>query len=137
MSAAVQVLLYLTLLTVLLAVIAPLYRSTQVLMGKQAADAFPRGDHTGPAWYRRCMDAHANSIENLPLYLGLLVVAHFVGAMPLLDQVAYLYFAARLGQVLVHLIAASHYWVLIRFSFWNVQIVILLYVAAQLLMNFM
>jgi uncharacterized MAPEG superfamily protein len=135
MSAAVQVLLYITLLTALLAVVAPLYRSTLVLTGRKPADAFPRGGHDGPDWYKRCMDAHANSLENLPLYMGLLVVAYTAGAVPILDQVAYFYLAARLAQSVVHLVGVNHYLVLARFAFWNVQIAIVFYVAVQLLMT--
>lgn len=135
MSAAVQVLLYITLLTALLAVIAPLYRSALVLTGKKPADAFPRAGHDGPSWYKRCMDAHANSLENLPLYLALLVVAYMSEAVAVLDQVAYLYLMARLLQSLVHLLGVNHYLVLARFTFWNVQIAIIFYVALQLLVS--
>lgn len=134
MSAAVQVLLFITLLTALLAAIAPLYRSTQVLTGKKPAHAFPRGGHDGPDWYKRCMDAHANSLENLPLYMAILVAAYLVGAVAVLDQVAYLYLAARVAQSLVHIIAVNHYLVLARFTFWNVQMAIIFFVGVQLLM---
>ena len=133
MSAAVQVLLLITLLTAVLAIIAPLYRSTLVLTGRKPADAFPRSGHDGPAWYKRCMDAHANSLENFPSYLGLLVVAYLANAVAVLDQVAYLYLGARVAQTLVHIMAVNHYAVLARFTFWNIQIAIVFYVALQLL----
>lgn len=135
MSAATQVLLYITLLTALLVIIAPLYRSCLVLTGKKPANAFPRSGHDGPDWYKRCLDAHANSLENLPLYLALLVVAYIAGAVSVLDQVAYVYLGARLLQSLVHVLGVNHYLVLVRFACWNVQIAIIFYVAVQLLLR--
>lgn len=135
MSAAVEVLLLVTLLTAVLAIIAPVYRSILVLTGQAPAHAFPRSGHDGPSWYKRCMDAHANSLENLPLYLGLLVVAYVANSMTVLDQVAYVYLAARLAQTVAHIVAVNHYTVLARFTFWLVQIALVFYIAIQLLMG--
>lgn len=134
MSASLAVLLYLTLWTVVLASIAPTYRSLFVLTGKKTADCFPRSGHDGPAWYLRSMDAHANSVENLPLYIAIFAAAYVAGQMAILDAVAYFYLSARIAQSIAHLIGLSHWIVMARFTFWIVQIIILVYVAAQLLM---
>src|SRR5436190_18862525 len=43
------------------------YRFRRVFAGA-AMNAFPADDVQGPDWYRRAMRAHANCVENLPVY---------------------------------------------------------------------
>lgn len=134
MTEAVHVLIYLLFLTMGLAAIAPCYRGLLVFSGQKTADSFPRRGHDGPAWYLRVMDAHANAIENLPLYIALFIAATVAGQLAVVDEVAYYYLAARLGQSLVHVIGVNHYLVLARFTFWLAQLALLTYTAAQLLL---
>lgn len=135
MEANLHVLLYLTLLSATLALIPPLtYRSMLVLTGKKPANSFPRSGHDGPAWYKRVMDAHANSLENLVLYGSLVVVCHFSGNLDALNAVCWYYLLARLVQTGIHLISTTHWPVFLRFNAWIIQMGLLVYVMVDLLM---
>ena len=134
MTESLQVLIYLILWTMALAAIAPMYRSVLVMSGKRTADSFPRSGHECPDWCKRVLDAHANAIENLPLYIGVFVAAYASSKVNILDQIACYYLFARIAQSVVHLAGINHYLVLARFTFWIVQIALLAYAAIQLLM---
>lgn len=134
MDNAIIVLILLALWTMALAYIAPMYRSLNVMTGKKTADEFPRGKHQGPAWYMRSMDAHANAVENLPLYIALFVAAFASDKLAVLNGIAYAYLAARMGQSIVHVGFTGHWPVMLRFVFWITQLALLAYTAVKLLM---
>ena len=57
----------------------------------------------GADLYRRAMRAHANCVENLPVYAGIVVCATAAQATdPLLDVLALTLIAARLCQTTTH-----------------------------------
>jgi uncharacterized MAPEG superfamily protein len=108
-----------------------LHRWTQILTGKASIDAF-RADHPeGPDWYRRAMRAHANCVENLPVFGAIVAVATFAGASsPLLSGLSIAVVAARVCQTTVHVAFTQNARaVSVRFSFFAIQLVAMLTMA--------
>jgi len=132
---ATMVLLVLVLWTLGLALSAPAYRTILIFSGQRSIDSFPRSGHEGASWYKRAMDAHANALENLPLYIGVFVAALALDQLATLDKVAMLYLVARVVQSIVHIVGVNPTLVAARFTFWIVQVGCLTYVAAQLLVH--
>lgn len=58
----------------------------------------------GPGWYRRALRAHANCVENLPVYAALVLVA-FIGNIDhaALDMLAVTLMVARVLHSTVHI----------------------------------
>jgi uncharacterized MAPEG superfamily protein len=100
------------------------YRWTRILRGRATLSSFRADQVEGEDWYRRSMRAHANCIENLPVF-GAIVLALYVGAVrgPVIDVLSVLVLASRILQSLVHV---SHVqtdaFVTVRFSFLSVQL---------------
>jgi len=134
MNDSLFVLLILVALSTVLALIPALtYRSVQVLLGKKPSNAFPRNNHEGPAWYKRVMDSHANSLENLILYTSIVIIANFSQHVEVLNAVCWYYLAARFAQTIVHLISTAEIPVSMRFAFWLAQMGLIIYVFMDLL----
>ncbi len=107
------------------------HRWTQVLTGRAAIHAF-RADHPeGPEWYRRAMRAHANCIENLPVFGAVVVTATFSGTTgPFIASLSVATLAARVCQSIVHIaFAETARTVSIRFTFFSVQLFAMLGIA--------
>lgn len=85
---------------------------------------FPGDQPHGSPRYRRAMRAHANCVENLPVYGAIVVVATAAGAGgTTLDVLAVVVLAGRILQTLVHVIfPESNLTVGLRFTFFFVQI---------------
>ena len=49
------------------------WRIGQVLMNKVRPNSFPSGQPHGPEWYQRLNRAHANAVENLPVFAALVI----------------------------------------------------------------
>jgi uncharacterized MAPEG superfamily protein len=57
----------------------------------------------GPGWYKRAHRAHANCVENLPVYAALVLVAFVAGVdRPILDALAITLMGARVLHSVVH-----------------------------------
>lgn len=135
MSESLYVLAIWVLITFALIAIAPMYRATLVFAGKNKSSDFPRGQHTGPAWYQRTMDASANSLENMVLFIAILLICMFSARMAWLDSIAYYFLAARIGQIVAHLFSVNALMVNARFVFWLIQVGLLLYVLIKVLIQ--
>jgi uncharacterized MAPEG superfamily protein len=100
------------------------HRVARTLGGQARASDFPADQPHGPPRYRRVVRAHANCVENLPVYGAVVLALVVVGAQSaLLDALACVYFAARVGQSSVHVaVDQTHRVVLVRFSFFVVQL---------------
>ncbi len=106
---------------VLLAGIAVL-RSTLVVTQKRRVNSFlPTGVDVSPFAGRLCR-AHANCVENLPIFASLILVAVSTGHASLTDSLALWVLAARVGQSVVHLVSTRNRAVLLRFTFFVVQL---------------
>lgn len=89
-----------------------------------------RGIHTfhadvidGADWYRRAMRAHANCLENLPVFGAIVVLAALIGFhSALFDAMAIAVVFARIGQTVTHMcFRASQRAATIRFAFFAIQ----------------
>jgi uncharacterized MAPEG superfamily protein len=79
------------------------YRWVRIFSGRVAIRDFPANAAGGEEWYRRATRAHANCIENLPVF-GAIVFALHVGNVTgtLVDALAVTVLVARICQSLVH-----------------------------------
>ena len=100
------------------------YRWIEILLGRKRIGAFSSDQVEGGDWYRRSMRAHANCIENLPVF-GAIVLALCASGVsgPAVDRLCMAVLAARVGQSTVHV---SHVqtdaFVSVRFSLFCVQL---------------
>ena len=83
---------------------------------------------------QRLARAHANCVEGLPIFGGLLVVAVLAGKTTLTDPLAPVLLGARLLQSAIHLGSLSELAVSLRFTAFAVQMGIAVYWALKLLM---
>lgn len=79
------------------------YRWSRILGGRVAIRNFPADAAGGEEWYRRATRAHANCIENLPVF-GAIVLALQAGDVTgrLVDALSVTILVARIPQSLVH-----------------------------------
>jgi len=112
-----------TLLILLLSV--GVYRWSHIITGRRRIAEFRADAADGAAWYQRATRAHANCIENLPVYGAIVLVAHFAQLDDsLLDMFAITLLIARVVQSLVHIcFVQTNTAVSVRFSFFFVQFV--------------
>ena len=101
------------------------YRWTRILTGRLPIRGFRADQIEGEDWYRRAMRAHANCIENLPVF-GAIVLALYVtgvgGSTVNLASITVL--AARVAQSLIHVgFVQTNTVTALRFAFFFVQFV--------------
>lgn len=107
-----------------------------IFSGKAELKSFPGDELHGSPFYRRATRAHANCIENLPVFGAIVFAAETVGAhSPTLDALAIAIILARLGQTTAHLSSGSNTAIGIRFSFLMVQLVAFFWMAALILQH--
>ena len=100
------------------------YRWTRILTGRVPIREFRADRVEGDDFYKRAMRAHANCVENLPVF-GAIVLALYASGIhsPVADAVSLAILAARVVQSLIHVsFVQSNTAVSIRFSFFFVQI---------------
>jgi uncharacterized MAPEG superfamily protein len=107
----------------LLTVTIGVFRWSHILTGRDALADF-RADKPHGDFYRRAMRAHANCIENLPIYTAIVVVASVLRVRgPALDALAVALLCARVAQSIVHVaFVETNRTVAVRFGFYSVQI---------------
>ena len=101
------------------------YRWSRILTGRVAIRDFRADQIEGDDWYRRAMRAHANCVENLPVF-GVIVLALYVGGVQsaTANLVAVVILVARIMQSLVHVcFVQTNMMASVRFGFFFVQIV--------------
>ena len=105
------------------------YRWSRILTGRAPIRDFRADAVGGEEWYRRATRAHANCIENLPVF-GAIVFGLYVGnvASPLVDALAVTVLVARILQSLVHVsLRHTNTVASMRFAFFFVQFVCFLW----------
>ena len=113
--------------TIVLLLAIAVARVGAVLRGTKKANEFPSGVPHGGDAYWRLNRAHMNCLENLPIFGVLVLVATVAGLRaPLLDTVAKVYLAARIGQSVTHVASGSVIAVNVRFTFFVVQVACLI-----------
>ena len=87
----------------LLLVTVGIYRWSRILTGRVPISEFRADQVEGKDWYKRSMRAHANCIENLPVF-GAIVFALYAGDVTnaTVNVLAVAILAARIVQSLVH-----------------------------------
>ncbi|PQA89427.1 MAPEG family protein [Hyphococcus luteus] len=102
-------------------------RTSLVMAGKRASNSFaPSGDDM-EGFAKRLTRAHANCYENMGLVAAVLLYAIATNQTALTDGLAYVFLGARIAQSAAHLIATNRLFVFIRFAFFVVQVLILIY----------
>ena len=107
-------------------------RWSKILSGRARLTDFPADTPHGSPAYRRMMRAHANCVENLPLYTAVVVAATAVGAdTPRLDLLAETLIGARVLQTRTHVgFTETSVTVALRFVFFFAQVVCLVWMGA-------
>ena len=100
------------------------YRWGNILFAKAALASF-RHDAPEGGWYQRGTRAHANCIENLPVFGAVVYLVTIVDLHgPLVDALCIASLAARVMQSCVHIShEQTNAFVAVRFSFYSVQLV--------------
>jgi len=121
--------------TLLLLVFMELIRTQLVLRGKVPANGFTPDNADLSPFMQRLARAHANCVESLPVFGGLLLVSIVTGRASITDPLAYLFLACRVFQSLVHLTSLSATAVSVRFTAFAGQMAIGLYWTFKLLVS--
>ncbi|HWV09445.1 MAG TPA: MAPEG family protein [Pseudomonas sp.] len=112
--------------TLLLLVLLLNQRGLLVLSGKLAINGFaPDGSNMPGGFGLRVVRAHANCVENLPLFAAVLLYAMVVNQTLITDPLAPVLLGARIFQSVMHLISTSPLFIWLRFTAFLVQLVIL------------
>ena len=116
-----------------LLVVMELLRTRLVLTGAVPANGVTPDNAGLSPFMQRLARAHANCIEGLPIFGGLMLIAVVNGWSTVTDSLAYVFLAARILQSLIHLASVSATAVTLRFSAFAVQMAIGVYWAVRLL----
>ncbi len=127
MSPTAIVLLSLVAWTLLHLMALGTFRSYMVMTAGRAANSFaPSGDDL-EGFSKRLTRVHANCYEFLPIVGIVLLYAISTGQAVVTDGLAYVFLGARIAQSITHIISVSSTFVLIRFGFFFVQILIVVF----------
>lgn len=118
-----------------LLVLMEIMRSQLVLRGKWPANGFTPDNAGLSPFMQRLARAHANCIEGLPVFGGLLLVAIATDRSAITDPLALVFLGSRVFQSLVHLATVSPAGVTVRFTAFAVQMAIGVYWALLLLLS--
>jgi len=111
-----------TLLVVVVGIGGP--RVSAVLAHRAAPKSFTPDVPHGSERYRRTMRAHANCVENLPIFAALVLLARVTSLeSAVFEALAVAVLPARVAQTAVHVASGSNLAVLVRFWFFSVQLV--------------
>jgi uncharacterized MAPEG superfamily protein len=119
--------------TLLLVLVAVGWRGIEILRGRPADSWTRGGDTPRPAFITRVEHAHMNCIENLPVFGAIVLAAAAMGKSSLTDVFAPIVLYTRVAQSVTHMAGASHVLVLVRATFFFVQLGLMLWMALSLL----
>lgn len=119
-------------LALFLLVLMEFIRGVLVLQGKVSANRFAPDNSGLSPFMQRLARTHANCIEGLPIFGGLLAFAMITSKTAVTDPTAYLFLAARVFQSAVHLLSTSVMAVNIRFAAFAIQMALGIYWALSL-----
>ncbi len=110
--------------TLLLVITIITMRTWISLVEKRESYSFsPDGSDVSEASARLCR-AHANCVENLPIFGAIILVAIATGNSGITDSLALWVLAARIAQSVTHLISTNNLAISIRVTFYTVQLAI-------------
>lgn len=115
-----------------------LHRWSRILTRRVEVSDFSTPDvYEGTPLYKRAMRAHANCIENLPLYGAVVVAIVATGIRsPTLDVLAMILLAARILHTLIHILfEQTNVVVSVRFAFFLTQVVCMAWMGGYVAVN--
>ena len=113
-----------------------IYRWSLILAGKAELKSFPGDEPHGAPLYRRFVRAHANCIENLPVFIAIVLAAQAAGAQsPTLDALSVAVVVARLVQTSAHLSSGSNAAIGVRFTFLCVQLAAFMWMGTLIVLH--
>jgi uncharacterized MAPEG superfamily protein len=113
--------------TLALLIVMEAVRSWLVVTGRSRANAFRPDNANLSPFMQRLARAHANCLEGLPVFGGLLVVALATGRSGITDPLAPWLLLARVVQSSIHVLSLSVSAVNARFAAFAVQLAIAVY----------
>ncbi len=116
-----------------LLVLMEVIRAGLVVTGRAKANGFKPDNSNLSPFMQRLARAHANCVEGLPIFGGLLLAAIVSGHQAVTDPLALWLIAARIAQSITHLVSLSVLAVNARFTFFAMQMAIAGYWAWALL----
>jgi len=135
MSPSARVLALFIAWTLLLLLVMEVSRSYLVVTGRSRSNEFKPDNANLSPFMQRLARAHANCLEGLPVFGGLLVVALLTERTEVTDPLAPWLLGARIVQSSIHLASASVVAVNARFAAFAVQTAIAVYWAWALLVR--
>ena len=133
MNNTVIALLGFTSWTLLLAFSIAMLRGFLSMKGDHALNSYAPDGADVSAFSNRLCRAHANCLENLPLFAVIALYALISEQTSVTDPLALVLLAARIGQSTVHIISTSVPAVMIRASFFSVQLALMGWLLINLL----
>lgn len=131
MQATESTILWLVLWWALLMAQLPLVRL--LASRKTGSMAFDPNGIDLDGYGRRLTRAIANCQENIPLYIGVLLFAIVTGHTAITNPTAFWLLAARIAQSVVHLVSISSPMILVRFFFYLIQFLLVVYWVVRML----
>ena len=116
-----------------LLVLMEVLRTKLVLTKVLPANGFVPDNANLSPFMQRLARAHANCVEGLPIFGGLMLIAVAAGRAEITDSLALWFLSARVLQSLVHLGSVTATAVSVRFALFTVQMGIGIYWAVRLL----
>lgn len=109
----------------LLMAIVGVYRWFNILFRKAPIASFRSDRLEGEDWYRRGTRAHANCVENLPVFGAIVFVISAIGVDgAAVNHLCTAILVARICQSIVHVShAQTDAFVAVRFSFFTIQLI--------------
>ncbi len=99
------------------------HRWSLILFGSARLSDFPGDVPHGPDRYRRIVRAHANCVENLPVFAALVLTASTLGyRSDLFDALCLAVLVARVTQTTIHIASGTDRAIAFRFTFFTVQL---------------
>ena len=95
----------------------------------------PDGSNT-PGFGQRLTRAQLNCLEMLPVFCALVIVAALSKQLDMMNSTVIYLLYARIAQSVIHMISTNIIAVILRASFWSIQLALLLFYSYQLLVNF-
>ena len=108
-------------------------RTYLVVTRKVAANGFTPDNSGLSPFMQRLARAHANCVEGLPIFGGLLAIAIMTSRTEITDTLALWLLGARIVQSIIHLCSTSPLAVSLRFTAFAIQLVIAVYWSLKLM----
>jgi uncharacterized MAPEG superfamily protein len=112
-------------------------RSKMVLTKEVSPNRFVPDNANLSPFMQRLARAHANSVESLPIFGGLMIVALVTARNDITDSLAYVLLAARVLQSLIHLASLSPAAATARFGAFAIQMGIAVFWSYALIHGFL